>query len=84
MVRILICLLYTSSYTATDHRKRFEQCAYTKEEYTARRDSARVVQEAFATGYTQKLNALTNEKGIEAVSYTHLDVYKRQSATNAS
>ena len=35
------------SYTATDHRKRFEQCAYTKEEYTARRDSARVVKEAF-------------------------------------
>ena len=34
------------SYTATDHRKRFEQCAYTKEEYTARRDSARVVKEA--------------------------------------
>ena len=28
------------SYTAADHRKRFEQCAYTKEEYTARRDSA--------------------------------------------
>ena len=27
------------SYTAADHRKRFEQCAYTKEEYTARRDS---------------------------------------------
>ena len=53
------------SYTATDHRKRFEQCAYTKEEYTARRDSARVVKEAFATGSTQKLNALTNEKGIE-------------------
>ena len=53
------------SYTATDHRKRFEQCAYTKEEYTARRDSARVVKEAFATGSTQKLNTLTNEKGIE-------------------
>ena len=46
------------SYTATDHRKRFEQCAYTKEEYTARRDSARVVKEAFATGSTQKLNTL--------------------------
>ena len=45
------------SYTATDHRKRFEQCAYTKEEYTARRDSARVVKEAFATGSTQKLNS---------------------------
>ena len=34
------------SYTTADHRKRFEQCAYTKEEYTARRDSARVVKEA--------------------------------------
>ena len=52
------------SYTATDHRKRFEQCAYTKEEYTARRDSARVVKEAFATGSTQKLNTLTDEKEI--------------------
>ena len=47
------------SYTSTDHRKRFEQCAYTKEEYTARRDSARVVKEAFATGSTRKLNALS-------------------------
>ena len=53
------------SYTSTDHRKRFEQCAYTKEEYTARRDSARVVKEAFATGSTRKLNALTDEKEIE-------------------
>mgnify|MGYP001542385528 FL=1 len=52
------------SYTAADHRKRFEQCAYTKEEYTARRDSARVVKEAFATGSTQKLNTLTDEKEI--------------------
>ncbi len=42
-----------------------EQCAYTKEEYTARRDSARVVKEAFATGSTRKLNALTDEKEIE-------------------
>ena len=38
---------------------------YTKEEYTARRDSARVVKEAFATGSTRKLNALTDEKEIE-------------------
>lgn len=53
------------SYTSTDHRKRFEQCAYTKEKYTARRDSARVVKEAFATGSTRKLNALTDEKEIE-------------------
>ena len=53
------------SYTSTDHRKRFEQCAYTKEEYTARRDSARVVKEAFATGSARKLNALTDEKEIE-------------------
>ena len=52
------------SYTAADRRKRFEQCAYTKEEYTARRDSARVVKEAFATGSTQKLNTLTDEKEI--------------------
>ena len=52
------------SYTTADHRKRFEQCAYTKEEYTARRDSARVVKEAFATGSTQKLNTLTDEKEI--------------------
>ena len=42
-----------------------KQCAYTKEEYTARRDSARVVKEAFATGSTRKLNALTDEKEIE-------------------
>ena len=48
-----------------DHRKRFEQCAYTKEEYTVRRDSARIVKEAFATGSIQKLNTLTDEKGIE-------------------
>ena len=53
------------SYTSADHRKRFEQCAYTKEEYTARRDSARVVKEAFATGSARKLNALTDEKEIE-------------------
>ena len=38
------------SYTTTDHKKRFEQCGYTKEEYIARRDSVRVVKEAFATG----------------------------------
>ena len=52
------------SYTATDHKKRFEQCAYTKEEYTAHRDSVRVVKEAFATGSAVKLNALTDEKEI--------------------
>ena len=52
------------SYTTTDHKKRFEQCGYTKEEYIARRDSVRVVKEAFATGSAQKLNALTDEKEI--------------------
>ena len=53
------------SYTATDHRKRFEQCAYTKEEYTVRRDSARIVKEAYDTGSHQQLNALTNYTGVE-------------------
>ena len=52
------------SYTAVDHEKRFEQCDYTKEEYTARRDSVRVVKEAFATNSARKLNALTDEKEI--------------------
>lgn len=52
------------SYTTADHRKRFEQCAYTKEEYAARRHSARVVKEAFATGSAQELNALTDEKEV--------------------
>jgi len=52
------------SYTATDHKKRFEQCAYTKDEYTSRRDAARVVKEAFVTGSTRKLNSLTEGKEI--------------------
>ena len=52
------------SYTAADHKKRFEQCDYTKGEYTVRRDSARVVKEAFATDSVRKLNALTDEKEI--------------------
>ena len=52
------------SYTEADHEKRFEQCAYTKQEYTARRDSVRVVKEAFATDSAGKLNALTDEKEI--------------------
>lgn len=53
------------SYTTSDHRKRFEQCAYTKEEYVARRDAARIVKEAFAGGSTQQLNTLTDEKKVE-------------------
>ena len=52
------------SYTAIDHKKRFEQCAYTKEEYTVRRDSVRVVKEAFATDSARKLNDLTDEKEV--------------------
>ncbi len=53
------------SYTTSDHKKRFGQCAYSKEEYTARRDSARIVREAFATGSAEQLNTLTDETVIE-------------------
>ena len=52
------------SYTTADHRKRFEQCTYTKEAYIARRDAARAVKEAFVTGSTEKLNTLTDEKEV--------------------
>ena len=44
------------SYTAADHRKRFEQCAYTKEEYTARRDSARVVKDFLTENSLSKVS----------------------------
>ena len=57
------------SYTTADHKRRFEQCAYSKEEYAIHRDSALAVREAFATGSTQKLNALTNEKEIIGDGY---------------
>ena len=52
------------SYTSADHKRRFERCPYSKEEYAARRESAFAVKEAFATGSVQKLNALTDEKEI--------------------
>ncbi|WP_455664443.1 transcriptional regulator [Phocaeicola sp.] len=52
------------SYTEADHKKRFEQCDYTKEEYIARRDSVRAVKEAFATDSARKLNDLTDEKEV--------------------
>ena len=57
------------SYTTADHKKRFEQCPYNKEAYAERRESALAVREAFATGSTQKLNALTNEKEIMGDGY---------------
>ena len=38
------------SYTSADHKRRFERCPYSKEEYAARRESAFAVKEAFATG----------------------------------
>ena len=57
------------SYTTADHKKRFEQCPYSKEAYAERRESALAVREAFATGSTQKLNALTNEKEIIGDGY---------------
>ena len=58
------------SYTEAGHRKRFEQCDYTKQEYAARRESARIVKEAFSTGSASQLNALTDEKEYKvAVGY---------------
>jgi len=57
------------SYTTADHKKRFEKCPYSKEAYVERRESALAVREAFATGSTQKLNALTNEKEIIGDGY---------------
>ena len=35
------------SYTSADHKRRFERCPYSKEEYAARRESAFAVKEAF-------------------------------------
>jgi len=52
------------AYTTADHKKRFERCGYSKEEYVHRRKSALAVKEAFATGSAQQLNVLTDEKGI--------------------
>ena len=49
------------SYTSADHKRRFERCPYSKEEYAARRESAFAVKEAFATGSVQKLNALAEK-----------------------
>lgn len=57
------------SYTTVDHKKRFEQCSYSKEEYARRRDSAFAVKEAFKTGSAQKLNALTDAKEIMGDGY---------------
>ena len=57
------------SYTTADHKKRFEKCPYSREAYADRRESALAVREAFATGSTQKLNALTNEKEIMGDGY---------------
>ena len=57
------------SYTTADHKKRFEQCSYSKEEYVNRRESALAVKEAFATGSAQELNALTDEKEITGDGY---------------
>lgn len=57
------------SYTSADHKRRFERCPYSKEEYAARRESAFAVKEAFATGSVQKLNALTDEKEITGDGY---------------
>lgn len=57
------------SYTTADHKKRFEQCCYNKEEYADRRESALAVKEAFATGSTQKLNALTDAKEVIGDGY---------------
>ena len=54
------------SYTEAGHRKRFEQCDYTKQEYAARRESARIVKEAFSTGSASQLNALTDEKEVQS------------------
>lgn len=53
------------SYTEAGHRKRFERCAYTKEEYTARRESVRIVKEAFSAGSASQFNVLTDEKEVE-------------------
>lgn len=57
------------SYTTADHKKRFERCGYSKEEYAIRKDSALAVREAFATNCPQKLNALTDEKEIIGDGY---------------
>lgn len=57
------------AYTTADHKKRFERCGYSKEEYALRRESALAVKEAFATGSAQQLNALTNEKEIIGDGY---------------
>ena len=53
------------SYTEAGHRKRFEQCDYTRQEYTAHRDSARIVKEAFSTDSASRFNALMDEKEVE-------------------
>ena len=44
------------SYTSADHKRRFERCPYSKEEYAARRESAFAVKEAFATGSRNRRN----------------------------
>ena len=57
------------SYTAADHRKRFEQCAYTKEEYTARRDSNRAVLKHHAEYYSTpaEVTGLLNDMAVYVV-----------------
>lgn len=56
-------------YTTADHKKRFEQCPYNKEGYDLRRTSAVAVREAFATGTTEQLNALTDASKITGNGY---------------
>lgn len=62
----MLLLFKVFSYTEAGHRKRFEQCDYTKQEYAARRESARIVKEAFSTGSASQLNALTDEKEVQS------------------
>lgn len=57
------------SYTTADHKRRFEQCPYNKEEYQHRRTSALAVREAFSTGAAEKLNALTDAREITGDGY---------------
>lgn len=56
-------------YTTSDHKGRFENIDYNKEEYEKRKKAALAVTEAFQTGSADKLNALTDKDKIEGDGY---------------
>lgn len=68
-------------YTTSDHKRRFEQCPYTKDEYEERRNAASLVTDAFSADTTDKLNALTTKETIRGDGYLFVFATKKDLET---